>query len=208
MHTKRWKLWTLLVIAIPGLWACDDIIVSSIDRTAPELALMHFSPTPVRFADTLEEVTYDNPIRSGRPFIVEPRSAREDTNLIPIARDRESAIRLMNTTIEVTFACDARVLGGNVYREARASFAASELTPDEAGTETKDTESLTLTFNMNDLWKRGNCERWGQVIDVRNGSISGIRGVVRSSAMNNALPGVTSSFEAPFTVPRRYTISY
>lgn len=207
MQQKRWKVVAFTAVIGVVFAACEDIIVEVIDRSAPELGLAYTATTPARFPDG-STVTVDRPVMPGGSFIVQPARANETMNFIPVARDRQSAIRSQDATVEFTFTCSARVLGGYVAREARAYFSGSQFTPDVDGEETKDTEGFVIGMTTTDLWKRGGCENWGQIIQVRDGTVRNIRGVVRASALNNAQPALRGSFEATFTNPSTYSISY
>lgn len=207
MQLKRWKVVAFTAVVGVVFAACEDIIVEVIDRSAPELGLAYTGTTPARFPDGTT-VTVDRPVMPGGAFIIEPARSTETMNFIPVARDRESAIRSQDATVEFTFTCTALVPGGYVSKTARASFHGSQFTPDVDGEETKDTEGFVIGMTTTDLWKRGGCENWGQIINVRHGIIRGVRGIVRASALNNAQPALRGTFEATFTNPATYSISY
>lgn len=207
MQTRRLKIAAITAFAGVFLVACEDIIVTIIDNTPPELGLMYASSPPARHPDG-SQVTADNPIMPGGQFVIQPARARDTMNFIPVARDGQSAIRSQYATVTFSFKCTARVIGGWVEKDVVASIYGSQTTPDAAGAETKDTEGVVMPTTMNELWQRGGCETWGQIINVRQGTISNIRGVVRASATNNAQPSLAGTFEANFTNPSSYSISY
>lgn len=207
MKSNRWKLIALSAVSGLILAACEDIIVNVLDRTAPELAWAHTGRTPARFTDG-REVTLDNPVMPGQTFTLQPARASETTTLIPVARDHESAIRSMSGVVELSFTCEAYVIGGWVTKDVRTSFSDYQVTPDAAGAETKDTEGFTISYTLNDAWQRAGCDRWGQIIDVHSGRMRNIRGVLRSTAFNNAQPILSASFVTSFSYPSSYSISY
>ncbi len=207
MQTRRWKIAAITAFVGVLFAACEDIIVTVIDNTPPELALMYVSTPPARHPDG-SQVTADHPVMSGGQFVIQPTRSRDTMNFVPVARDGESAIRSQSASVTFTFTCTALVPGGYVSKQVSASVYGSQTTPDAAGTETKDTEGFVLGVTTNELWQRGGCERWGSIIDVRSGTIRNIRGVVRATAVNNAQPSLVGTFEANFTNPSNYTISY
>lgn len=188
-----------------ALVACRDIVVDTSDRSPPTLEL---TPAVVAATDEAGE-PLEGAVQSGEAFVLAPDSPARAALLVFAAKDEQSSISSMRATLELRFRCSARVIGGDVFRDATATFSVSTNTPDAAGSTVSDTETALVEVSLNEAWRRAGCERWDQIIDVKRGFVSNITGTIRASAFNNAQPtrGVTFNAAVSYAAGR-YIVSY
>lgn len=194
-----------IVIALAAgatLSACAPrITVNPGDTTPPAVTVSLVSPGSLNARyDGGEAVA--GVIDPARLFRIEPRSDAATVSVLAVARDDESGVSLVQLALQMTFTCNARVLGGPVTQASGATFAetASERTP--PGGETSADRGVGVSFRVEDLWRQGRCTEWGQVTQVNQGSLTNIQVEYTVQAVNNTAPATGTTW-----VRGRFTIA-
>lgn len=170
------------------LTSCDPIEVQPDDRTPPSLTVTLVAASALDAVYTDDGTPVGSPLETARAFHVSPARDNQPVQLLFAARDEESGISQIRGEIEVNFTCRARVAGGDVTKEAAARFSAYDFDRTPPGAETIPLEPLLVEFDIEDLWRRGGCRNWDQIVDVDNGQVTGIRASYSGMAWNNAVP--------------------
>lgn len=138
-----------------------------------------------------------------REFSINVSSDRRQIQVLFSATDMQSGIRRLNATLAVSFTCQASVSGGPVESEESVTFFSDPfLVPADPGDVVSEGTAVTVGFNMEDLWRKGFCSTWGQIINVNTGTIANVRVEYTAAAQNNAqlpISEITSDLSGQFT---------
>lgn len=215
MRTNRVKSVRLVTTFWPAITVASLIVscsnglpqteVDSSDTTPPELAIVLAIPENINasYTDTADENdTFEPLIDTSREFNVEPQNDSQQITLIFRASDEESGVSQIRAQLEVSFRCSATVLDRPMLREVtRIIFSDDFFERAEPGDETDVMRLVSAGFSYEDLWQRGQCTRWGGVLNVGRGRLSNIQVKYRGRAWNNSVPsGEPSEVVGQFAV--------
>jgi len=182
------KTFLILAIILVISTACSSIMVDPNDNTPPTLSvsLVGASSLNARYTDNDERIEAN--INTERHFRISPRRDAQRVQLLFTAQDANSGISQIRASLEFSFTCHARVAGGPVSKEARATISDSFFDRTPPGESTPETRVLLVEFSYEDLWRRGNCTNWDAIINVESGSLTNIQINYSGTAWNNSEP--------------------
>lgn len=178
-----------MAMALLTLAMACTITVDPGDTSPPTLSVVLNAANNLNahYMDTGESL--EGNIDPDRVFRVEPRTDAQNVQLIFIGSDGQSGISRLDGETRVDFTCHTGVLGGQLVSDEKSAWFSNsyfERTP--PGEETSSSHIEVVQFSYEDLWQRGNCSTWGQIINVDSGRITDIRAEYSGIAFNNSVP--------------------
>lgn len=203
-HPPRLLVLAVFALGVLLLASCTTIVVDADDSSPPEFIVTLVNASSLDAAYTTgarEEIR--GQIDTSQPFHVTASRDRQSIQLLFTAVDQQSSIRSLRASLEASFHCATRVIGGDVSKDATATFSEDSLTPADPGDEVSDRRAIGVDFTLEDLWRRGGCTTWDAFSDVNSGRLSNIEVQYSATATNNsrpAGPSGTANVTGKFTV--------
>lgn len=169
--------------------ACP-IEVDPVDGSAPELSvsLVDAQGLSAHYTDGSGE-PIEAVIDPDRPFTIAPRNDRAPVTFVFTARDGQSGVSQLVAQVAADYTCGASgTLVQGERKRAGTTVTDRAGSPAAGGEEVSDRVFTSVSFTVEELWRRGDCTRWGQIIEHGSGTITDVTLELSANAANNGSP--------------------
>lgn len=169
--------------------ACAPAVtVDRSDASAPSvsISLATAADLQARFDDNGEPLTAA--VDPARPFTVAVRHDLHRIGLLFDAEDEQSGIRMVEAEIQVGFICRTSFLGNPVGMRRGTTFYERFPASIPSGDAPRTRRIVGEGFTLEDLWRGGRCDDFGDFREAWSGSIQDISATYIVRAWNNAGP--------------------